>query len=202
MFVTDNSMEKLAKESDELLKAMITDSTFAPLLSQTAESLPIVRDEWERNCVKTSEWVAGMTGLEFSKDVPVYLTHPKIKQGHAGRDCIFWAHRLTWPNYNTVYLWHEYLHLAIPGGDLEHAVIQLITDNELKIRLNGGSYPPFEGHEYLFKLMQLLLPEWQQYLKGTENRNIKNFIAKAASQRSIKEELIACEKHRRHASEN
>ena len=61
----------------------------------------------------------------------------------------------------------------------EHAVIELITDEELRTRLNGGKYPPFVGHGYLQKVKEKLLPKWRKYLKS-EKQNIREFIRKSA----------------------
>ena len=59
-------------------------------------------------------------------------------------------------------------------NDTNHALIQLITDNELRIRLNGGKYPPFEGHSTLTAEMSSLLPKWQEYLLSP-NKDILAF---------------------------
>lgn len=177
-FIFGKSLENLSKRSAELLKQMLDDPTFKPLLAETTQSLSLVRTEWESNLLKTNDMIAEMTGLALNKDVDVYLTHPKMKQGHAGHGYICWAYRTTWTNYNTVYLWHETLHLILPGGDLEHAVIQLITDNEMRSRLNGVDYPPFEAHEEHKETMAKLLPSWQAYLKRPK-KDIHEFIRAA-----------------------
>jgi len=70
------------------------------------------------------------------------------------------------------------LHLLLPGGDLEHAVIQLICDNEMRVRLNGGDYPPFEAHDEHKEIMTKLLPSWRAYLKQPK-KDIHEFIESA-----------------------
>jgi hypothetical protein len=171
------SIVEVAQRTEKFIQTMKADSTFAPVLKETMDSLEQVRSEWERNLVKTDALISDWTGLPLSGEFRIFLTHPALKQGHYLGDlkAICWANRNTWPNYNIVYLWHELLHSFIPGRDLEHAIIQLITDNELRIRLNGGSYPPFEGHPDLSKLMEAVLPHWKSYLAGKE-RNITQFI--------------------------
>jgi len=89
------------------------------------------------------------------------------------------GHHEDWPNYATVYLWHEILHSYIGYSEKEHAVIELITDEELRIRLNGSKYPPFAGHKYLAKIKQKILPRWKKYLKS-KKRNIREFMGKSA----------------------
>ncbi|HEY9717705.1 MAG TPA: hypothetical protein V6C69_09570 [Trichormus sp.] len=171
------TIAEVAQRTENFIQTMKADSTFASVLKETINSLEHVRSEWERNLVKTDALISDWTGLPLTGEFRIFLTHPALKQGHyLGRlKAICWANRNTWPNYNTVYLWHELLHNFMSGGDLEHAIIQLITDNELRIRLNGGSYPPFEGHPDLSKLMEAVLPHWKSYLAGKE-RNINLFI--------------------------
>ncbi len=84
---------------------------------------------------------------------------------------IGWGHHEEWPNYTTVYLWHEILHSYLGYSELEHTLIQLVTDNELRVQLNGGSYPPFVGHENLNPLTEKLFPYWKKYLQK-DNKNI------------------------------
>jgi hypothetical protein len=191
------SVGEIAQRAERLLETMVRDATFAPLLSETTSSLELVKSEWESNCVKTHEMVSTMTGLELKGNFRIFLTHPALKQGHYHHElkAVCWAHRNTWPNYNTVYLWHELLHGFIPGANLEHAVIQLIADNEMRIRLNGDSYPPFEGHPYLTKMMEILLPYWRQYIDAKE-KDICGFIAKMAALAEIKEQLAKCAQHK------
>jgi len=50
-------------------------------------------------------------------------------------------------------------------ADAEHAVIELLTDEELLARLNSISYPPLVEHNHLRALETSLLPAWREYLK-------------------------------------
>jgi|GEM_PF-1700321 len=77
----------------------------------------------------------------------------------------------------------------------KHAVIQLIADNELRIRLNGGHYPPFEGHTYLKRLMELIVPHWRKYLRAG-NKEIGKFITEMAARPEVQEQLAVCAVHR------
>jgi len=91
---------------------------------------------------------------------------------------IVWGHPEEWPNYSTVYLCHEIMHILtnLDPSDITHAVIELMTDNELRIRLNNkGKYFQYPGHKHLRKLEKNILPEWKKYLKKPE-KNIFNFI--------------------------
>lgn len=58
-----------------------------------------------------------------------------------------------------------------------HAIIELATDNELRIRLNKkGKYfkeGKFDiGHDHLRKLEQKILPHWKDYLENKGKKNI------------------------------
>ena len=119
-----------------------------------------------------------LTGIDFKKENKkfiVYITHPSLRHGKSFQDgTIAWGHNEDWQNYAVVYLWHEILHYYFELSDLDHALIELITDNELRVRLNGGKYPPFIGHENLEKLKYKILPYWKKYLKS-KNKNIFEF---------------------------
>ena len=120
-----------------------------------------------------------LTGLKLNKKFTVYITHPSLRNGrYRGNNTIEWGHHENWRNYATIYLWHEILHSYIGYGDKEHAVIELITDEELRIRLNGGKYPPFVGHNYLGNMKKKMLPKWREYLKSDQH-NIRDFIKKS-----------------------
>jgi hypothetical protein len=73
-------------------------------------------------------------------------------------------------------MWHEILHfywLKPKDENLSHAIIELVTDNELRIRLNGGKYPPFVGHSWLEKIRRKIYPYWKKYLnKKLKAKNI------------------------------
>ena len=193
--IKGENFAELAVRADQFLDQMIDDSSFALVFEKTSQSLSMVQSEWESNRSQSEEHIFDITNLKVDGKFTVLLTHPAQKQGCFLREenKILWAYRNTWPNYNTVYIWHEMLHGFIPGGELEHAVIQLISDNELRIRLNKGKYPPLEGHHHLKKLMRLLLPEWRTYLRKRKLENnketIREFIAQTASLPGVQEEL-------------
>ncbi|OGY38623.1 MAG: hypothetical protein A2391_03475 [Candidatus Brennerbacteria bacterium RIFOXYB1_FULL_41_13] len=98
---------------------------------------------------------------------------------------IVWGHAEEWPNYTMVYLWHEILHEYMDNTDLNHALIELITDYELRHQLGGPDYPPFTtGHEYLQKIEEALLPSWKKYL-ASDNKNFAEFRKEVEKIREI-----------------
>lgn len=116
-----------------------------------------------------------ITGLQFDESFTVYITHPSMRNGRSwGNNIISWGCKEAWPNYSVVYIWHEILHTYFDRSEKSHALIELITDNELRAQLSGVTYPPFEGHADLAILKKKLLPQWKKYLKSAP-RDIKNF---------------------------
>lgn len=165
------SVKKLSGYVTTLKKS----KTFKKLLKQTEEYKKFCLAQWRKNGLFTTKVVSELTGLRFNKTFTVYLTHPSLKNGrYIGDHKIGWGHREEWPNYTTVYLWHEIMHSYFGKTDLDHAIIQLLTDEELRVQLNGGKYPPYKGHKELFLLMNRLLHYWRRY-KLKEKKNIFAF---------------------------
>lgn len=152
---------------------------YEKLLRQTRDYLQQCRLQWRDNSDATHYRIQEITNIELDTNFTVYITHPGLKNGsNIGDGTILWGHSEDWPNYTTVYLWHEILHSYFGSGDVEHAVIELITDEELRTRLNGGGYPPFEGHLHLEPIKRELLDYWHAYLKSGD-KDIHAFVQMA-----------------------
>ncbi|MBR9707540.1 MAG: protein phosphatase CheZ [Candidatus Diapherotrites archaeon] len=177
-FIKDD-IKKLTKTTTHYLEKLKKTKEFKTLLKQTQEYLKVVEKQWASSQKLTTEIVQDLTGLSFRKSFTVYITHPSLRSGmYVQNNQILWGHSEKWPNYSLIYLWHEILHSYFGHSKGEHALIELITDNELRIRLNGGKYPPFEGHDWLNSLRKKLLPSWKKYLKQ-KKKNIKTIQKKA-----------------------
>ena len=169
-------------ELPNLLLAFKKDKYYKKILIQTKDYLDFCEKQWNNNYQRTSKIIKELTRFNLNKKFTVYITHPSLKNGCCiENDKIAWGHNEDWPNYSTVYLWHEILHsyfrstnVKFNNKDIEHSIIQFITDNELRIRLNGGQYPPFKGHPKLFPLMKKISPYWIKYLKS-EKKDILKF---------------------------
>jgi len=178
------TLPEIGKRIDQLVQTLRLEATTAEILKQTAKALADVRKEWEHNYFKSHEILSDLTGLSLDKTFQVFMTHPSTPQGFNDlRGNIFWTYRLDFPNYNTVYLWHEIMHYYVdPGHNHErvaHSIVELLTDEELRVRLNGVGYLPFVGHEGLRKIEMQLLPSWQSYIKQKGKKNINDFIQQA-----------------------
>lgn len=170
------SIENLSKELPYFLKILKNSNQYKKILLRTKSYLVFCEKQWTKNYAVSSKVISGLTGFELNKNFIIYLTHPILKNGHyLGNNKISWGHNEDWPNYATVYLWHEILHSYFQNSDFNHAIIQFLTDNELRVRLNGGEYPPFVGHDNLFPLMKKMLPHWKQYLRKETSKDIKKF---------------------------
>jgi hypothetical protein len=119
----------------------------------------------------------------------VLVTHPGQRNGQTFADGpIGWTERHDFSHYDTVYLWHEILHHFIKPtrptmdvGNPAHAIIELLSDNELRVRLGGGPYPPFLGHPEDLPFQERLLPQWRTYLRQPR-RDVLQFLTQAEAQ--------------------
>jgi hypothetical protein len=151
---------------------------FAVLREQTEISMAHAKEQWEKNYPLTSHIMQDITGFDVGKALTAYITHPGLPNGkYLGNNILMWRHQEAWENYTTVYLWHEILHSYFDPGKVNHALIELVTDNELRIRLNQGTYPPFVGHNYLTPIKEKIFPYWQTYLHEIEEGKSGDILA-------------------------
>lgn len=155
---------------------------FERVLKETREYKKELESKWQENGQKAVKVLEGILKTKFpDKEFTVFVTHPKVGNGkYIGESAIIWGHGEDWPNYSLVYLLHEALHEILGKGKYVHEVIELATDNELRIRLNGrGEYFKENGqqvgHSDLIESEKKLLPGWQKYLESP-NMTISEFL--------------------------
>ncbi len=186
LFLHENytdTLNKFTKTVPLLLEDVKKSEKFKELLSCTRNYTKWLEDQWlEKKEVVLDELEDILKISLPDVTFTVFVIAPVVGGGrYLGDHKIFWGHDEDWPNYNIVYLMHEVLHELIENGPSSHAVIELATDNELRIRL-GGSKKYFAesdtpvGHEYLLSQEKKLLPKWKKYL-GDTNTNIYGFIS-------------------------
>jgi hypothetical protein len=97
---------------------------------------------------------------------------------------IYWGalNNEEFPNYGIIYLMHEYLHSVFGLGDVEHVVIELIADNELRKRLNLDSDYRLDdkesvGHDFLDGLRNTMIKDWNEYLTTDRYSDIFDFVS-------------------------
>jgi hypothetical protein len=180
---------KLSKEADSVIKLIKNSKEFKKLKKETEEYLYFVENQWNNNKDKVFKILEEIIGSKLPDEtISVFITHPKLHNGMflKNQNAIGWGHEEDWQNYSTVYLAHEIMHyimekkLGNNGRDnISHSIIELATDNELRIRLNKqGKYFEKKGHEHLIKIEKNILSEWKKYLKK-DNKKIEDFYKKA-----------------------
>ncbi|HDH31432.1 MAG TPA: hypothetical protein ENH26_01515 [Candidatus Wolfebacteria bacterium] len=166
---------KLHYELPNFLSTLKRSKEFKKIYLQTKKYSKFCDAQWKKNYTKTSKIIKELTGFNLNQTFNIYITHPSQKHGkNLGNNEIGWGHSENWPNYITVYLWHEILHSYFTISNLSHAIIELITDEELRKKLNKIKYPPFVGHQYLTEIKKKILPLWKKYLKSS-NKDIDKF---------------------------
>lgn len=150
---------------------------FQKILRQTQEYLKFCQKDWEETREFCEKTLIELTGFDLKHQAfTVYLTHPGLRNGrYLGNQTITFGHHEDWPHYSIIYFWHEILHSFFGKTDLEHALIEHLTDEELRVRLNGGEYPPYVGHKSLAALKDKILPHWRKYLVQADQKNIVEF---------------------------
>jgi len=172
--LTDKNIHLFTKGLLSFLKQLSGSREFKKIYSQTEEYLRFCEKQWNKNYGNAEQIIKELTGFRLNKNFIIYITHPSLKNGkYIGGNKIAWGHNENWPNYTTVYLWHEILHSYFGHSDSNHAVIELIANEELRSRLNDSKYPPFIGHKYLESIKKKLLPSWKKYLKSNKKSIIE-----------------------------
>lgn len=159
--------KELNKELHSTLNKIKRSKEFEKIYDQTEKYLLTLKKQWEKNLDRTEKHIKDITGFNLNKKFTVYITHSNQRNGsYWGNNKISWGVKEKWENYTTIYLWHEILHSYFSDSDMDHAIIELITDEELRSCLNNVKYPPFEGHKNLAELKKKILPYWKKYLRS------------------------------------
>jgi len=174
------SYKTLSDLSDNVLNAQKEIPEYKRLIEETEAYINFLEDQWGKNENEVLKIVSELTGLSIPDiSINVFVTHPKLRNGFSlDKNNLAWGHPEDFKNYSTVYLCHELMHILtdLDDSDITHAIIELLIDNELRIRLNkGGKYFEQKGHSKLVELEKKILPYWQEYLKKS-NKNINDFI--------------------------
>lgn len=181
--INQNKMKETYKKINCLTKELFKTKEFKKLYRETNNYLKTLKKQWGGNKKQALKILEELLGLPLpNKTITVLVTHPKLKNGFNIPDLntICWGHPEEWKNYSTVYLCHEMMHIIIKdyqNDNIMHALIELMTDNELRIRLNKrGKYfkqGKFEvGHPYLRKLEKKMFPYWIKYLKKENKKTL------------------------------
>lgn len=175
------SFLNIAERLGKIYKDIFKSKEFKRLYKETAEYLEFVKSQWKTNEKEALKNLEDILKIKFpNKKITVYITHPKLKNGKSlpKKNLIFWGHPENWKNYSTIYLCHELLHVLTwkkqKDYRIMHALIELATDEELRIRLNkrGKYFDTKDGHKDLVELKKKILPYWKSYLNDKSIKNI------------------------------
>ena len=178
--IKDNDIKNIGNNINDYLNDLIRLDEFKVLREETLASVNLCKNNWNKNYETMEKYITEI-GINISGEFTIWLVHPTVAAGmYMRNNNICWSHQTYWPNYNTVYLWHEILHSFFGRTDYEHTLIELITDDHMRYLLNGTKYPPFEGHDRLADFKKEALPIWKKYLES-EDKNIKSLVAEFKS---------------------
>jgi len=181
-----NTFLDTSKKLEKIYQEITKSKEFKRLLLETEKYKIFVEKQWKENEKFVLDYFKNVLHLKIPDySITVYIFHPKSHHGQANNKHILWGHSEDWKNYTTVYLAHEILHIITCGKfkDFEtmHILIELSTDNELRIRLNkNGRYFTSKKSSakmplFLKKLWELekeIIPYWKEYLKNQKGRSI------------------------------
>lgn len=195
-WVRKGQLTRITKSDPRYLSAIKRNKFFKKIVVQTQQYRAFCQKQWLKNYKIASRFIQYVTGFVLDKKIDVYLTHPGLYNGDflIKQNIITWGYREEWPNYQSVYLWHEVLHsyldvdpryrwlraVAYHDGesDFEEGVIELVADETLRSLLNHTKYLPFVGRENLIPFKKKLLPIWEKYLKQ-DQRDFSDFLKQA-----------------------
>lgn len=179
-FLNNSIKKSFLKQSlilEKIYSEIFKSKEFKRLYKETEKYLKFVENQWRKNEKKALNILKKLSGFKLpKKEIVVYITHQKLYKGKAivDKNIILWGHSEDWENYSTIYLCHELMHILTwhkqKNYNLMHAIIELLTDEELRIQLNKkGEYfkenEKIIGHKNLISLKKKILPYWKKYIK-------------------------------------
>ena len=159
----------------DFFNTLIKTTEYNIIKQQTIEYMKVSFAEWKLNLESSTQFIQKYSGFSFNYEAHAYITHPDIGNGrmHSRKNKILSFGAIpAFKNYFTVYIWHEIIHFHMEPNKINHAVNQLLTDNDLRVYLGGGPLFPLEGHPDLMNIMKNNLGAWEQYKKSPSNLNI------------------------------
>ncbi len=180
LYLTD--LRELYKKPFKKLEKLKETETYKRLIKETETYKNFVENQWKLNekfVLKQllSFWIK----INIPYKIKVNISHPKLKNGLAyDNKAIVWWHSEDYKNYSTVYLIHELLHILTKNdnSDITHAIIELLADNEMRIRLNSkGKYFEYKWHKHLIETEKNLYEDWINFIKW-KDLNLFNYIKK------------------------
>lgn len=176
------------QEAKRLIQEALKSKEFQRLYRESKDYLSLVKKQWAKNQKKALSILEDLSGLKLPKrNITVLITYPKLYRSFAlsNYNIISLGYAEDWENSSTVYLCHEIMHFLTKNTKIIHALIKLMTDNELRIKLNKkGKYfifqkppqkkdhPLYDYFDQIWQLEKKIYPYWKEYLKDKKGRNI------------------------------
>ncbi|MFA7201685.1 MAG: hypothetical protein WC099_01690 [Candidatus Paceibacterota bacterium] len=165
--------------TEKIYQEIFRTTAFKKIERETETYLQKIENQWRKKEPLIKTYIKDVLRIpEIKETVTVYIFHPKLSEGRAyyKDHAILWGHKELWENYSIVYITHEILHILLNGicrnKTITHALIELATDNELRVRLNPQDIyfmkdGVYQGHKYQEKLVKKIYPSWKKFLKET-----------------------------------
>ncbi len=188
LMISNRSLKQLSTKADKITSDILRTKEFKKTYQETKLYKKWISKQWSCNKIKVNSILKRILKIDIHKiKFKVFLTHPRLTNGHyLGDYRICWGHPEDWKNYSIAYLIHEALHEILKDHTkLMHAIIELIADNQLRIKLNKkGRYFEIKGHLELKKIEKILYPYWKKYLKD-DTKNIFDFLKESKRIKAI-----------------
>lgn len=190
--IEENKFQKtfsnIAKNTQKIYKEINKSKEFEKLLKETKKYKNFVENQWKKNEKFVFDYIKNTLGLKIPNyTITVYIFHQNLFRGKTNfsTKSILWGHPEDWKNYSTIYIFHELLHMLIPQNiqikhnPMIHALIEIIADNDFKMRINkkikkNDKYKI--GHPNLKNLRKSLIDKWEIYLKKREKNKKGNLL--------------------------
>jgi len=165
----------VSKKLEKIYQEIMKSKEFKRLFLETEKYKDFAEKQWRKNEKFVLNYFKDILGLKIPNySITVYIFHPKSYNGQTTNKHILWGHSEDWKNYTTVYLAHEILHVLTDGKfkdfEIMHSLIELATDNELRINKKTSAEPLYL--KKLWELERKIIPYWKEYLKNQKGRNI------------------------------
>jgi len=180
------TLSKNEKQAKKIISEILKTKQFQRLYKETNVYLKMVKKQWDQNKKIAVDTIKNLSGLEMPlQEIKVFITHPKTGNGMAipYYDAIMWGHSEDLPNYSTIYICHELMHLLTQGAknqDIMHVLIEFMTDKKLREIVNNEkleyiervapNMPPHIKNK--INLSRKILPYWEEYLTKKKPKNI------------------------------
>ncbi|NMB91390.1 hypothetical protein GYA37_00920 [candidate division WWE3 bacterium] len=177
LLLNDNVKNILNQANEDIVGILqdgLESKQFSTLLKNASEHKEWLEKQWKTNKDLIHKEMQNILRIPIpNNNFDVFIFGSLLHIGKNSHNKIFWGQYEHWKNYSLVYLVHEFLHSLFKYSVLEHAIIELISDNEMRLRLNKTGYyfkcnKESVGHKHLQKVEKDILEDWNNYLIGKQ----------------------------------